>query len=83
MKAVSALAAKYNVKANIRQGVHLDDMTDAEIYFLMSWFVYHLSSDLRRKLMTEHPVLYKRLVNLKEPVEINVPGEPVKIPQSK
>jgi hypothetical protein len=79
MKFVTALANKYKVETSIRQGAHLDDMTDVEIHFLMSWFVYHLSMDLRRKLMSEHPVLYKKLVNLKEPKEINVPGEQPKI----
>jgi len=77
MNFVTALAKKYKVETSVRTGVHLDDMTDPEIHFIMSWFVYHLSMDLRRKLSNEHPILYKKLVDLKEePLkDIKVPGE--------
>lgn len=79
MKLVTALATKYKIKANVRTGIHIDGMTDIEIHFLLSWFVYHLTPELRGKLMNEHPVLYKRLVNLKEPTDITVPGEQPKV----
>lgn len=63
MRFVSKIDAHY-ISASIKPGVDLTELTDIEIHFIISWFFYHMPMEQRRKLSEEHPVIYKKLVNL-------------------
>lgn len=41
----------------------LSKLNELEKEFLINWFMYYLSMDQRYKLMTDHPVIYNKLVN--------------------
>jgi hypothetical protein len=64
---------KSGVTAGISPSVHLDEMSDIEIHFILSWFVYHMPMEQRHKLMHDHPVLYKKLVKLERPEDVQQP----------
>lgn len=40
----------------------MDKLNPLEMQFLLDWFVYVMPMKQRYKLMTEHPMLYNKLV---------------------
>jgi hypothetical protein len=61
------------IQASIKPTIHLEDLSDIEIHFLISWFVHHMPMEQRRKLMQEHPVIYSKLVKLEKEKEVPAP----------
>jgi hypothetical protein len=57
------------VAASIKPTVHLDELKDIEIHFLISWFVHHMPMEQRRKLMEEQPVIYKKMLKIADSPE--------------
>ena len=61
--------------------IDVTKLTSIEIHFLLSWFCYYMSQEQRKQLRDEHPIIYKKLMKMDKPEDVQLPKEDVKDPR--
>lgn len=71
----SKINKHYTTASLVDPIIDLTKLTSIEIHFLLSWFCYYMGQEMRRKLMDEHPVIYKKLMKMDKPDNVQLPNE--------